>query len=409
MLRLFMVFMAMVGSLLGFGPSFQGITHPSFTPRQACSDQLGDVDLDGFISSYDASLILQYVVGLINLTPEEICRGDVDQSGDAESYDASLVLQCVVGLCSGLPSPFGTLCLNGGYCWGCPVQPCGTAHLLGYYQQVQNGGWEGYINAGFSAQVENMALTYWNPLGLSIVYITPSNYVIMLSHGADFTQNPIPLTDGGNFSFTYQITYVDSNNNPVLDATYTCNGSFYCPNYMTGTYDVTVTALDPDYIDFAGDYHWSFEAGTLGNVVYGYYQQVQNGDWEGYINSPMTVEKTNMSLTSWEPNGHGIVYITPANYVIMVSHNILFDPPIPLWNGAPTDFTHSMTYQDTGGNDVLQADWTNQGIFSCPTYFSGNYDGLFTALDPDYIYFAGHYYWIYQGGVQPPLVLEKTK
>jgi len=80
---------------------------------------LGDVNGSTSITSYDASLILQYVVGLITFEdPASQCKADVDQNGGGTSFDASLVLQCVVGLCGNLsPYPgFLSSCTSHGHC-----------------------------------------------------------------------------------------------------------------------------------------------------------------------------------------------------------------------------------------------------------------------------------------------------
>ena len=66
-----------------------GITIKSYTP--------GDVDEDGSVTSYDASLILQYVVGNIEADDIVIDAADVDGDSIVTSYDASLILQYVVG------------------------------------------------------------------------------------------------------------------------------------------------------------------------------------------------------------------------------------------------------------------------------------------------------------------------
>lgn len=58
--------------------------------------RLGDVNNDGKISAYDASLVLQHTVKLIDLT--DVPAADVDKNGKITAYDASLILQYTVGL-----------------------------------------------------------------------------------------------------------------------------------------------------------------------------------------------------------------------------------------------------------------------------------------------------------------------
>jgi hypothetical protein len=70
----------------------------------------GDVDNNFVVESYDASLILMYVVGLDPL-PEDpvpwedwrIARADVDLEGTITAYDGALILQYVVGIIDELP------------------------------------------------------------------------------------------------------------------------------------------------------------------------------------------------------------------------------------------------------------------------------------------------------------------
>lgn len=57
---------------------------------------LGDVNGDGKISAYDASLVLQHTVGLVDYTGSE--AADVNRDGKITAYDASMILQYTVGL-----------------------------------------------------------------------------------------------------------------------------------------------------------------------------------------------------------------------------------------------------------------------------------------------------------------------
>jgi hypothetical protein len=58
----------------------------------------GDVNDDGVVDSGDAILILQYSVGLIELTDTQLRAGDCNNDGTVDSGDAILVLQFSVGL-----------------------------------------------------------------------------------------------------------------------------------------------------------------------------------------------------------------------------------------------------------------------------------------------------------------------
>jgi len=64
----------------------------------------GDVDSNGVIDAYDASLVLMNAVGMttpVEPFPEVV--GDVDGNGNVEAYDAALILQYVVGIIDEFP------------------------------------------------------------------------------------------------------------------------------------------------------------------------------------------------------------------------------------------------------------------------------------------------------------------
>lgn len=73
----------------------------------------GDVDDNGFVESFDSSVLLQAMVGIspavAPLPWEEwrILRGDVDGDEELSAYDASLILQYVVGIISEFPAETG--------------------------------------------------------------------------------------------------------------------------------------------------------------------------------------------------------------------------------------------------------------------------------------------------------------
>ena len=64
----------------------------------------GDVSEDGTVSTYDAALILQYVVSLISLSPSQQQAAEVSDNGTISAYDAALILQYVVGLITSFPA-----------------------------------------------------------------------------------------------------------------------------------------------------------------------------------------------------------------------------------------------------------------------------------------------------------------
>lgn len=57
---------------------------------------LGDVSLNGTIDTYDASLVLQYMVGALSLSPTQLSAADYSENGQVDTYDASLILQHIV-------------------------------------------------------------------------------------------------------------------------------------------------------------------------------------------------------------------------------------------------------------------------------------------------------------------------
>jgi len=84
--------------------------YPGFlTPDTVSVCNPGDVSGDGAVSAYDAALVLQYVVGIINKFPVEmmgilVCNpGDVSGNGTVSAYDAALILQYVVKIIDKFP------------------------------------------------------------------------------------------------------------------------------------------------------------------------------------------------------------------------------------------------------------------------------------------------------------------
>jgi hypothetical protein len=69
-----------------------------------CVPPPGDVSGNCIVSAYDASLILQHVVGLVTLGDEQKIRADVSGNGTISAYDAALVLQYTVGLIIEFPA-----------------------------------------------------------------------------------------------------------------------------------------------------------------------------------------------------------------------------------------------------------------------------------------------------------------
>ena len=64
---------------------------------------IGDVSMNGIIQAYDASLILQHLVGLDTLSAVQQNVGDVTDDNSLSALDAAIILDYVVGLVDELP------------------------------------------------------------------------------------------------------------------------------------------------------------------------------------------------------------------------------------------------------------------------------------------------------------------
>jgi hypothetical protein len=58
----------------------------------------GDVNCDGTVTAADASLLLRYLVGLAEITPQGLINAEVTGDSSLTSADASLILRYIVGL-----------------------------------------------------------------------------------------------------------------------------------------------------------------------------------------------------------------------------------------------------------------------------------------------------------------------
>jgi parallel beta-helix repeat protein len=78
----------------------------------------GDVSGNGSVTAFDASLVLQHVVGLINLSESQFPKGAADVGADVtgnkvvSALDAALILQYTVGLITKFPAETGAPILN---------------------------------------------------------------------------------------------------------------------------------------------------------------------------------------------------------------------------------------------------------------------------------------------------------
>lgn len=68
------------------------------TPTPTRNILLGDVDFNGFVNSLDFGKIRMYLLGMIQLTPEELEAADVDKDGKVTSIDFGKIRMNLLGL-----------------------------------------------------------------------------------------------------------------------------------------------------------------------------------------------------------------------------------------------------------------------------------------------------------------------
>jgi hypothetical protein len=75
---------------------------PSKYTGETIDIMYGDVDGDGKVTAFDATLVLQHVVKMITLEGRALKAADTDHDGSITTFDATLILQYVVGMISSL-------------------------------------------------------------------------------------------------------------------------------------------------------------------------------------------------------------------------------------------------------------------------------------------------------------------
>ena len=78
-------------------PPFSMTVLSSDGSTQQASRIRGDVNGNGSVTAFDASIVLQNVVGSTALDTTSQCAADYNANGSVTAFDASLILQCVVG------------------------------------------------------------------------------------------------------------------------------------------------------------------------------------------------------------------------------------------------------------------------------------------------------------------------
>ena len=76
---------------------------PTETTNPPFQRTYGDVDFDGEANSLDATLLLKYDAGIIDLSDEALLNGDVDGNGEADSNDATIIFQYDAGIIDYFP------------------------------------------------------------------------------------------------------------------------------------------------------------------------------------------------------------------------------------------------------------------------------------------------------------------
>lgn len=80
------------------------VDYTPFATSGVLTPLLGDVSLNGQVLAYDASLVLQYVVSAIALTPTQKLVADVSGTTGVTAFDGSLILQWVAGVIPAFPA-----------------------------------------------------------------------------------------------------------------------------------------------------------------------------------------------------------------------------------------------------------------------------------------------------------------
>lgn len=97
--------LCLLGSNAGAGDVVSNnVDYVPFATSGIQNPLLGDVSLNGQVLAYDASLVLQYTVAAIGLSPLQLLVGDVSGAAGVTAFDASLILQYVAGVIKAFPA-----------------------------------------------------------------------------------------------------------------------------------------------------------------------------------------------------------------------------------------------------------------------------------------------------------------
>jgi len=73
-------------------------------PDTPAEIQIGDVDLDGYVDTQDAGLVISYYYETAELTAEQISKADVNGDGQVDTDDAGLIISYYYGNIERFPS-----------------------------------------------------------------------------------------------------------------------------------------------------------------------------------------------------------------------------------------------------------------------------------------------------------------
>ena len=161
----------------------------------------GDVDLNTLVQAYDAGLILQYLVDMIDLTEAQQLVGNVSLDESLSALDASIILQYMVHQIDSLPydTAQGELLAAGGLGIGGEYFTPGTSTIIPVLLQegLNIYSFEGEIDMnidhftldsiGWSANVDSYAVEAMVDSNNHIVFAGAS------SHGYDFSGSLMQL------------------------------------------------------------------------------------------------------------------------------------------------------------------------------------------------------------------------
>jgi parallel beta-helix repeat protein len=239
----------------GNGTSLQELvtTSVDFTPFRttgAGNPMMGDVSLNGIIQAYDASLVLQYVIGSITLNTTQQQVADVSGTAGITPYDASLILQYVVGLIQGFPAE-------------CLAPNVITPGIIAGNSNSDNG--ESPIQT-IGMQVPDTTAVSGNYIDIPIYAdnsLTGQNvmsYILQLSYNQSYLQ-PVSVITAGTLSAPFGGPYV----NTSIPGIITIAGAGTTPLTGTGKFIyIRFTPLQPGgiWLNFTSAQYNYFNEGT---------------------------------------------------------------------------------------------------------------------------------------------------